>query len=65
MLGIQETNEKAYIVVWSCCVTRAVTLDLMPDLKTSAFLKAFAARRERPALIVAGNTKTSKAAHSY
>ena len=28
-------NEKAYIVLWSCCVTRTVTLDLVSDLNTN------------------------------
>ncbi len=61
-------NEKAYIVLWSCCVTRAVTLDLVSDLNTSTFLRAlrrFAARRGVPTLIVSDNAKTFKAAHKY
>ena len=37
----KNENEKAYIVLWSCCVTRAVTLDLVRDLNTSTFLRAF------------------------
>ena len=51
-----------------CCVTRAVTLDLVSDLNTSTFLRAlrrFAARRGVPTLIISDNAKTFKAAHKY
>ena len=47
------------------CVTRAVHLDLVPDLTTEAFLrsfKRFAGRRGVPAKLVSDNGKTFKAA---
>ena len=39
---------KCYITVFSCCFTRAVHLELVPDLSTTAFLnglRRFAARK--------------------
>ena len=47
-----------------CCVTRAVHLEVVPDLTTAAFLrslKRFAARRGLPRRFVSDNNKTFKA----
>ena len=51
-------------VLFTCCVTRAVHLDLVTDMTASTFircLRRFAARRGTPALIVSDNAKTFKA----
>ena len=61
-----QTGEmsKAYIALFTCCVTRAVHLDLVTDLTASTFvrcLRRFAARRGTPTLIVSDNAKTFKA----
>ena len=56
---------KCYIAVFSRCVTRAVHLELVPDLSTMALLnclRRFAARRGTPQLILSDNAKTFKAA---
>lgn len=56
---------KVWIVLFTCCVTRAIHLDLVTDLSTPAFirsLKRFAARRGLPVKIVSDNGKTCKAA---
>ena len=66
--GKTSESEKAYIVLWTCCVTRGVLLDLTSDLNTSSFLCAlrqFAARRGIPALIISDNAKTFKASNKY
>ena len=45
---------KAYLVIFSCSLPRAVHLELVPSLKTSAFLpclKRLIARRGRPRVI--------------
>lgn len=55
---------KVYIALFSCCVTRALHLELVKDLSAEAFTRAlrrFAARRGTPVLIVSDNAKTFKA----
>ena len=55
---------KMYIVLFSCCVTRAIHLELTYDLSASSFLnvlKSFASRRGTPSLIISENAKTFKA----
>ena len=52
---------KAYIALFSCCVTRAVHLELVEDLSTGTFrrcLRRFIAKRGMPVLIVSDNAKT-------
>lgn len=56
--------EKVYIALFSCCVTRAIHLELVEDLSAAAFrrcLRRFTARRGTPALIVSDNAKTFQA----
>jgi len=56
--------EKAYIALFSCCVTRALHLDLVKDLSAPTFrrcLMRFAARRGAPVLMVSDNAQTFKA----
>ena len=53
-----------YIALFSCCVTRAIHLELVEDLSAEAFrraLRRFAARRGTPTLIVSDNAKTFQA----
>ena len=55
---------KAYIALFTCCVTRAIHLELVTDLAAATFvrcLRRFAARRGTPTLIVSDNAKTFKA----
>ena len=55
---------KVYIALFSCCVTRAIHLELVEDLTAEAFrraLRRFAARRGTPTLIVSDNAKTFQA----
>ena len=52
---------KAYLVIFSCSLSRAVHLELVPSLKTSAFLpclKRLIARRGRPRVIYSDNGST-------
>ena len=56
---------KCYIALFSCCVTRAVHLELVYDLSTPTFIccfRRFCARRGTPSIIVSDNAKTFKAA---
>ena len=58
-------SSKVYIALFSCCVTRAMHLELVSNLSAETFLgclRRFAARRGVPNLIVSDNAKTFKAA---
>ena len=58
----QRTKEgKAYILLYSCSLTRAIHLELLPNQTTEEFLmslKRFIARRGRPEKIYSDNGKT-------
>ena len=68
-LYLRGTNDsegrKVWICLFTCCVTRAIHLELVNELSTVAFircLKKFSARRGLPRKIVSDNAKTFKAA---
>ena len=55
---------KEHILLFSCCVSRAVYLESVPKLTTSEFvrsLKRLIARRGRPKIIYSDYVKTFKA----
>ena len=61
--GNNGEMEKTYIALFSCCVTRAIHLELMSNLTTTSFLnclRRFCARRGTPRLIISDNAKTFK-----
>ncbi len=63
--GANDTSSKVWISLFTCCVTRAVHLDLVQDLSAPSFLrclKRFTARRGLPTKMVSDNGKTFKAA---
>ena len=54
-------NEKVYILLFTCCSTRAVPLELATDLSADVFircLRRFTARRGLPEIIVSDTAKT-------
>ena len=56
--------DKVYIALFTCCVTRAVHLELVDDLSSATFrrcLRRFTARQGLPTLIVSDNAKTFQA----
>ena len=58
-------KQKVWISLFTCCVTRAVHLELVNDLTSHAFIrcfKRFTARRGVPALVVSDNGTTFKGA---
>ena len=58
-------SNKVWICLYTCCVTRAVHLEIVPDMSTQTFirsLKRFAARRGLPHKFISDNGKTFKAA---
>ena len=61
--GARGSTNKSYIVLFTCCVTRGIHLELVHDLSALTFLHAlprFASRRGTPSLIVSDNAKTFK-----
>lgn len=51
---------KVYIALFSCCVTRALYLDLVEDLSATTFLRCLrklTAKMGTPTLIVSDNAK--------
>ena len=55
---------KVYIALFSCCVSRALHLDLVRSLSAAEFLgcvRRFSARRSTPSLMISDNAKTFKA----
>ena len=60
--------EKVYIVLFTCCVTRAVHLEVVAHLDTSAFINSprrFCSRKGTPSLINSDNAMTFKAADQF
>ena len=58
-------QQKEWICLYTCCVTRAIHLALAPSLTTSVFLRSlrrFSARRGTPLLMLSDNGKTFKSA---
>ena len=60
-----EKSEKVWVCLYTCCVTRAVHLDVVPTLTKEGFIRSFrrfTARRGVPSTIVSDNAGTFKAA---
>ena len=58
-------SSKVWICLYTCCVVRAVHLDIVADMTTSSFLrsfKRFIARRGLPKRMISDNGKTFKSA---
>ena len=58
-------TSKTWICLYTCCITRAVHLDLVLDMTTQSFIrcfKRFVARRGLPHRMVSDNAKTFKGA---
>ena len=60
-----EKDRKVRICLFTCCVTRAVHLEVVPNLTAQAFLRCFrryVARRSTPSFVISDNAKTFKSA---
>ena len=58
-------SEKMWISLYTCCITHAVHIDVVPDMSTETFvrsLKRFCARRGTPLVMVSDNAKTFRSA---
>ena len=63
-----KTQGKAYIIIYTCSLTRAVCLELLPDQSHAAFvpsLKRMMARRGRPEKIYSDNFSTFVSASKW
>lgn len=57
----KKVQGKCYVALYTCATSRAVHLDLLPDMTAEELkgsLTEFIARRGRPAMIVSDNAKT-------
>ena len=64
-MGPDGAQSKVWICLYTCCVVRAVHLNLVPDMSAPTFLhsfKRFAARQGLPSRVISDNGKTFKAA---
>ena len=62
---VDSLNSKTRICLYTCCVTRAIHLELVPNFSTEAFIRSmrrFAARRGLPTRRISDNSKTFKGA---
>ena len=60
-----SVSKKAWICLYTCCVIRAVHLDVVSDLSTQTFLNSFrrfTSRRGFPVKLISDNGKTFKSA---
>eukprot|EP00731_Ephydatia_muelleri_P007453 Em0003g1701a len=61
-----RNGEKVWICLFTCCLVRAVHLELVPDLTAESFircLRRFSARRGVPQKVVSDNSKTFRSAN--
>ena len=61
-----RNREKVWICLFTCCLVRAVHLELVPDLTAESFircLRRFSARRGVPQKVVSDNSKTFRSAN--
>ena len=66
--GKRKEERKAYVVLYSCSLTRGVFLELLPSLETTEFIKSLKrliARRGRPSKIYSDNGQTFVAAAKW
>jgi transposase InsO family protein len=62
------SETKCYICLFTCAATRAVHLEVVPDLSTDAFLQAFrrfTSRKSLPKVMISDNATTYVAAANY
>lgn len=61
--GEQFTSQKVWVCLFTCCVVRAVHLELVLEMSAQAFIRAlkrFVSRRGLPSKLVSDNSKTLK-----
>ena len=64
----QGIMQKSYFALFTCCLTRAVHLELVEDLSAPTFIRClhrFTARRGAPTLFISDNARTFKATDKF
>jgi len=61
----RKEEKKAYVVLYSCSLTRGVFLELLPSLEATEFMKRSIARRGRPSKVYLANGQMSVAAAKW
>ena len=67
-LNKSKREMKAYVVLYACCLTRAVYLEILPNLSVEEFIHSITqliARQGRPGKIFSDNWKTFIAAAKW
>lgn len=65
MKSTSDEERKVWICLFTCCSTREVHFEVVPNMTSEAFLRCFrrfVARRSRPSLVVSDDAKTCKSA---
>lgn len=60
--GLGGEMVKTYVALSTCCISRAVPLELVGDLEVQSFLRCFrrfTAKRGTPVLMISENAKTT------
>ena len=60
MKSTSEKERKVWIQLFTCCSTRAVPFEVVPNMTSEAFLRCFrrfVARRSRPSLVLSDKAK--------
>ena len=63
-----KSSRKCYILLFSCSLTRAVHIELLPSQETDEFIKAlkrFVSRRARPEVLYSDNAKSFVSAEKW
>ena len=62
------TSRKVWLCLYTCCVTQGVLIEIVTEMKATAFLRSFkwfTARRGVPVKMLSDNGKTFKAADKW
>ena len=54
--------KKIWICLYTCCVTRAIHLEIVPQMMAESFIQSFTARRGFPVKMISDNANTFKSA---
>ena len=65
IMNPDQVQSKVWIVLYTCCITRAIYLEIVSDMSEYTFIRSFkwfSSRRGLPALMILDNGETFKVA---